>query len=58
MTTLTVDVRLLERAFGFDLHEFEGGGTYPLSELMTAMGFSKVTPQGRPRGNTNKEKKE
>jgi len=55
MTTLTVDVRLLERAFGFDLHEFEGGGTYPLSELMTAMGF--FNP-GRPLGNTNKEKKE
>ena len=58
MKTISVDVRRLERAYGFDLHEFEAGGTYPLSKLMTAMGFSKGTPQGRPRGNTNNEKKE
>jgi len=58
MKSITVDVRFLERAYSFDLHEFEDGGTYPLSKLMTAMGFSKVSPQGRPRGNTNKGEKE
>jgi len=55
MMTLTVDVRLLERAFCLDLHEFEGGGHYPLSKLMIAMGFGKGTPQGKPRGNTKQE---
>jgi len=55
MKNITVDVRLLERAYSFDLHEFKDGGTYPLSKLMTAMGFSKGTPQGRSRGNTKQE---
>jgi len=55
MKNIAVDVRFLERAYGCDLHEFEDGGTYPLSKLMTAMGFSKATPQGRSRGNTKQE---
>jgi len=55
MKTITVDVRFLERAYGFDLHEFKDGATYPLSKLMTAMGFSKAAPLGRPRGNTKQE---
>ena len=55
MKNITVDVRFLERAFGLDLHEFEGGKTYRLSELMTAMGFSRGSPQGGSRGNTKQE---
>jgi len=55
MKNITVDVRNIERAFGFDLHQFEEGGTYPLSKLMIAMGFGKGTPQGKPRGNTKQE---
>ena len=37
MNTITVDVRNLESVYGFDLYEFEGGNTYPLLKLMTAM---------------------
>ena len=46
MKNITVDVRHLELALGIDLHEFEGGHTYPLSKLMIAMGFHKHTAQG------------
>ena len=47
MKNITVDVRHIELALGIDLHEFEGGHTYPLSKLMIAMGFSKGEPQRR-----------
>ena len=46
MKNITVDVRHLELVLGIDLHEFEGGHTYPLSKLMIAMGFHKHTAQG------------
>jgi len=55
MKNITVDVRHLEDTFGIDLHEFEGGHIYPLSKLMATMGFTRGTPQGRPRGNTKQE---
>ena len=45
MKTIPVDVRHLELVFGIDLHEFEGGHTYALSNLMIAMGFHKHTAQ-------------
>jgi len=53
MKNITVDIRRIERAFGFDLHEFEEGGTYPLSKLMTVMGF--INGTHRSRGNTKQE---
>jgi len=50
MKNITVDVRLLERAFGFDLHEFEPGKTYPLAQLLKALGFlSPGIPKTGPR---------
>jgi len=58
MKTLTVDVRCIERVFGFDLHQFEEGHVYPAIDLMDAMGLIIGTPQGRPRGNTKGKEKE
>ena len=45
MNNIAVDVRHLELVFGIDLHDFEGGHTYALSDLMSAMGFHKHIAQ-------------
>jgi hypothetical protein len=44
--TLSVDISKLEQYWGVTLHEFEPGKTYPVSQLMDALGFMKP---GRPK---------
>jgi hypothetical protein len=38
---IPVNIRHLEQAYGFELHQFESGVTYPLAKLMDALGFMK-----------------
>jgi hypothetical protein len=52
--TLSVDIPRLERFWNIDLHAFEPGETYPISQLMDALGFFHVhgRPKLKSRGNT------
>jgi hypothetical protein len=60
MTNVTVRISHLEEAFpGTNLSEFKPGATYPMSELMDALGFFHVhgRPKLQPRLNVRGETK-
>ena len=50
--TVGVNIRHLEQSFNKDLHNFEYGKSYPLTDLMNAIGYLHGTPKLKPRGNT------
>ena len=48
--SIPVNIKHIEEAFGIDLHEFEPGKTYPLAQLLVALGFlSRGIPKTGPR---------